>query len=226
MKRLRRERDIAPGQTLPAAISGISDSAVSWPSLSTIACLKFGCSGDSTLARKRVPSSTPSAPSAIAAASPRPSATPPAVSTGIGADRIDHHRREHHARHPADMAAAFGALRDDDVGAGLGRLHRLRHAVRHERDLAAGVVRAVDIGLQVLVRPRPGELHHLRPQRERRGEAVLDACRTAGSSARTACWFARAAPRCRSRICSGVQIVAAHGAEPAGIRHRGDRSGE
>ena len=32
-----------------------------------------------------MPSSTPSAPSAIAAASPRPSATPPAVSTGIGA---------------------------------------------------------------------------------------------------------------------------------------------
>ena len=85
MNRLRRERDIAPGQTLPAAMSGISDSAVSWPSESTIACLKFWCSGDSTVARKRVPSSTPSAPSAIAAASPRPSATPPAVSTGIGA---------------------------------------------------------------------------------------------------------------------------------------------
>ena len=85
MKRLRRERDMAPGQTIPAAMSGISDSSVSWPSLSRIACLKLGCSGDSPLARKRVPSSTPSAPSASAAARPRPSAMPPAARTGTGA---------------------------------------------------------------------------------------------------------------------------------------------
>src|SRR5262249_45957851 len=77
MKRLRRDRLIAPGQTLPEARSGISESRVSWPSLSTIACLKFRCSGDSSVARKRVPSSTPSAPSARAAARPRPSAMPP-----------------------------------------------------------------------------------------------------------------------------------------------------
>src|SRR5215475_4410145 len=85
MNRLRRERDIAPGHTSPAATSGISESSVSCPLLSTIACLKLGCSDDSRLARNLVPSSTPSAPSMIAAASPRPSAIPPAASTGMGA---------------------------------------------------------------------------------------------------------------------------------------------
>ena len=66
----------------------MSVTRVSWPSLSTIACLKPFAIGASSLARKRVPSSTPSAPRASAAARPRPSATPPAASTGIGATAL------------------------------------------------------------------------------------------------------------------------------------------
>ncbi len=61
---------------------------MSWPSLSTMASLKPLAIGASALARKRVPSSTPSAPRASAAASPRPSATPPAASTGTGATAL------------------------------------------------------------------------------------------------------------------------------------------
>ena len=53
-----------------------------------MACLKPFAIGDSSVARKRVPSSTPSAPRARAAARPRPSATPPAASTGIGATAL------------------------------------------------------------------------------------------------------------------------------------------
>ena len=58
MKRLRSVCDIAPGHTVIDAISGISLSVVSCPSLFTIACLKFGWSGDPVVARKRVPSRT------------------------------------------------------------------------------------------------------------------------------------------------------------------------
>jgi len=68
-------RDIAPDHTVLDAISEISLSVVSCPSLFTIACLKFGWSGNSVVASKRVPSRTPSAPSASAAAKASPSAT-------------------------------------------------------------------------------------------------------------------------------------------------------
>ena len=98
-------------------MSGISESSVSWPSLSRIACLKLGCSGDSALARKRVPSRTPSAPSDSAADKPAPVGDPAGRQHRNRRDRIDHHRHQRHARLPADMPAALGALRDDDVGA-------------------------------------------------------------------------------------------------------------
>src|SRR5215467_142555 len=84
MNWLRWDRDIAPGQTRWLAISGISVSTVSWPSLLTIACLKLAWIGASGVAINRVPSNTPSAPRARAAARPRPLAIPPADSTGNG----------------------------------------------------------------------------------------------------------------------------------------------
>ena len=75
---------MAPGQTVPAARSGISVKTVSCPLLSKIAFLKLGCIFDSSLAKKRVPNNIPSAPSAREATRPRPSANPPAANTGTG----------------------------------------------------------------------------------------------------------------------------------------------
>ena len=125
------------------------------------------------VARKRVPSRMPSAPSASAATRPRPSAIAARRQHRDRRHRVDHHGHERHAGHPADMAAALAALRDDDVGAGLDGALGFRHRAGHVGDLAAGLVRAVEIRLQILLGPRPGELHHRRPQFERGGEAVL-----------------------------------------------------
>ena len=48
----------------------------------TRACLMLLCTGASCVTKKRVPMFTPSAPSAMAAAMPRPSAMPPEAMTG------------------------------------------------------------------------------------------------------------------------------------------------
>jgi hypothetical protein len=53
---------------------------------------------------------------------------------------VDHHGEQRHARHPADVAAAFGALRDDDVGAGLHRALCFRHRASHVGDETADLV--------------------------------------------------------------------------------------
>jgi hypothetical protein len=89
-----------------------------------------GSHSDSREAVKRVPIEIPAAPRAIAAARPRPSATPPAATTGIGAtasttagDEPD--RAADRAADRAGMAAGVTSLRDDDVGSGLGCLPRL-----------------------------------------------------------------------------------------------------
>ena len=52
---------------------------------STIICLNISWPDDSLVAANRVPTCTPSAPSASAASSPRPSAIPPAAITGTPA---------------------------------------------------------------------------------------------------------------------------------------------
>ena len=56
---------------------------------------------------------------------------PPAASTGTGATASTIIGMSGMLAMPADVAAAFGALRDDDVGAGLGGAHRLRHGAGH-----------------------------------------------------------------------------------------------
>ena len=71
------------------------------------------------------------------------------------------------------MSAALGALGNDDVGAGPRGAQRLRHGSCHIGDLATGVMGAVEIGLQVLIGPRPCELHHTRTEFESSGEAVF-----------------------------------------------------
>ena len=71
------------------------------------------------------------------------------------------------------MPAALGALRDDHVGAGLGRPDRFRHAAGHERHLATRVVRPRDVRFDVLLGPRPSERHMRRALFERRGETFL-----------------------------------------------------
>ncbi len=84
---------------------------------------------------KRVPIHTPSAPSASAAARPRPSKIPPAATTGHPvADRVDDLRHERHRRDVSGVAARLGALRDDDVAPGLDRGDRVAHLAAHDRD--------------------------------------------------------------------------------------------
>jgi hypothetical protein len=61
--------------------------SVSSPRPSTIAFLAAGSASASAVAWNRVPMSAPAAPRASAAATPRPSAIPPAASTGTGAAR-------------------------------------------------------------------------------------------------------------------------------------------
>ena len=90
---------------------------------------------------KRVPSHTPSAPSAIAAARPRPSKMPPAATTGTRlADRVDDLRHERHRRDRAGVTAGFGALRDHEVAAGFDRGDRVPHLAAHARDEHVAVV--------------------------------------------------------------------------------------
>lgn len=61
--------------------------SVSSPRPETIALLMAGSTSASVVAWKRVPIKAPAAPSASAAATPRPSAIPPAARTGVGAAR-------------------------------------------------------------------------------------------------------------------------------------------
>ena len=75
------------GHREPRAISSTLLRSVSAPCPSMIALMAGGSVSASAVARNRVPSSTPAAPSARAAATPRPSAIPPAASTGTGAAR-------------------------------------------------------------------------------------------------------------------------------------------
>src|SRR5215510_9664642 len=156
-----------------------------------MACLKLGCSDDSRLARNLVPSSTPSAPSMIAAASPRPSAIPPAASTGMGATASTTIGTSVMVVCQPTCPPALGALRNDHVGPGLRGSHCLGYAARHERDLAARGMGALHIRLHVLLRPRPGKGDHGGPQSEPRCERiVLDIEQQEVQGKRPICQFA------------------------------------
>src|SRR5262249_16047506 len=148
-----------------------SESSVSCPSLSRMACLKLGCSDDSRLTRNLVPSSTPSAPSMIAAASPRPSAIPPAASTGMAATAS--HTIATTAMVVSHLTRPPLPFGKDPAGPGRRGSPRLGYAPGHECYLAARGVGALHIRLDVLLRPRPGKGDHGGPQRERRCERIV-----------------------------------------------------
>ena len=83
-----------------------------------------GDTNASALAHNRVPTSAPSAPSASAAASPRPSATPPAATTSVLAesrsdevDDVGHQRESGPNAH--SVPTRLAALRHDEVRAGV-----------------------------------------------------------------------------------------------------------
>ena len=103
--------------------------SVSSPRPSTMAFLASGLTRDSAVAWNRVPISAPAAPSASAAATPRPSAMSP------GGQHRDRRRQVHHDRRqrqrgpapPGAVPARLGALGDDHVRAFVHRLPRLLH---------------------------------------------------------------------------------------------------
>mmetsp|Transcript_72594 Transcript_72594/g.216687 ORF Transcript_72594/g.216687 Transcript_72594/m.216687 type:complete len:205 (-) Transcript_72594:8-622(-) len=71
------------GQRRPRARSGTLVRTVASPSAAMAASCRLALTPDSRLAQKRVPMSTPSAPSISAAARPRPSAMPPAARSRV-----------------------------------------------------------------------------------------------------------------------------------------------
>src|SRR5215475_10250073 len=88
-------------------------------------------------------------------------------------NRIDNHRNERHAGHPADMTAPLGALCNDDISAGLCCADCFRYGSGHVGDLAASAMGPIEVTCQVLLRSRPCELHHARSEFEGCSEAVL-----------------------------------------------------
>jgi hypothetical protein len=76
---------------------------------------------DSLVAVKRVPIDTPAARGSAQLRAPRPSAMPPAATTGIEPRDVDHGRHEAHgAARRARVTAGVAALGDDDVDAEAG----------------------------------------------------------------------------------------------------------
>src|SRR5262249_52415489 len=90
-----------------------------------------------------------------------------------GRDRIDDHRNERHARHPAHMTAPFSALCNDNISTGLCCAYRFRYGTGHVGDLAAGPMGPIEVTRQVLLGPRPRELYHAWSEFERCGDTVL-----------------------------------------------------
>ncbi|HVA13646.1 MAG TPA: hypothetical protein VNF99_10375 [Stellaceae bacterium] len=122
------------------------------------------------------------------------------------------------------MAAAFGALGDDDIGAGLRRTYGFRDAAGHEGDFGAGLMGAVDERLYVLLGSRPGEGDRRRAQLERRGEAFFDQAEQQEIQREGLVGFGPDRGRAAANSL-GAQAVTAHRAEPAGIRDRRDQIG-
>src|SRR5579872_2655742 len=86
---------------------------------------------------------------------------------------VDDHWDERQTRLQPDMAAALGALRNDNVGTGILCTNCFLHASNHERNLRAGIVRARNERLYVLVRTRPCKCNHDRTFGERCGETLF-----------------------------------------------------
>ena len=137
-----------------------------------------------------------------------------------GSDRVDHHRDQWHAAHPADVTTSLAALRNDDVGPCRRTTHRFFHRARHIGDLAPRLVSAVEIGLQFLIGSRPGELHHGRLEFEGRGERVLACIEQQEVQSER---FVRCLAGCRRALADLLrrQRMTAHRAEPARSRYCG-----
>ena len=94
---------------------------------------------------KRVPTQMPSAPSASAAARPRPSTMPAGRDHRHPvADRVDDLRHERERGDLAGVAAGLGALGDDDVAAGLDRGDGVADLAAHVDDEHVAAVAEVD----------------------------------------------------------------------------------
>ena len=106
--------------------------------------LPGGSTAISVEARNRVPMTTPLAPRDRAAARPRPSAMPPAATTGTSPAASTTWGTSDHRADEAAVPAGFAALGDQHVGAavegpaGLVDVHHLLHPQ------AAGLVRPLD----------------------------------------------------------------------------------
>ena len=74
---------------------------------------------------------------------PRPSAMPPAATTGTGRYRVDDLRHQAQGADDPAVAAGLAALGDDDVGAVLDGELRLLHGRDLLHDEAAGIVHTV-----------------------------------------------------------------------------------
>ena len=94
---------------------------------------------------KRVPSHTPSAPSA---SDGRETAAVEDAACRDDrdalADRIDDLRHQREGRNRAGVAARLGALRDHEVAAGFDRGDRVAHLAAHRRDEHVAVVQHLD----------------------------------------------------------------------------------
>ena len=118
------------------------------------------------------------------------------------------------------MPAAFGALRDDDVGTSLRRAFGLRDVSGHVSDDAAGFVRTIELRAQILPRPRPSELHHRRPQVEGGGKAVFPRVEQKKIRPERLVGLLPDRGDAFADLLRG-QVMAAHGAEAAGIANGG-----
>src|SRR5262249_34706682 len=109
-------------------------------------------------------------------------------------------------------------------GGGGGGAPRLGNSARHEGDLGAGIVRAIDVGLDVLVGARPGERDRGGPQREPGGELLLVDVEDQEVE-RERLVGALADGRDGRANALAVHVVTAHRAEPARVRHGRDQLG-
>ena len=138
---------------------------VSSCSARTIASRYAGAAVASGVAMKRVPTTAPCAPSASAATTPRPSTMPPAATTGIFTASTTCGTS---ASVPdlAGVAARLGALRGDDVGAGLLGAHRVLHLA----DMTTIFMPcALHLGDVLLAAPRGRRRRSSRPPRRATG---------------------------------------------------------
>ena len=209
---------------------------VSWPRPATIACTIEGSTSASAVAWERVPINAPSAPSARAAARPRPSAIPPAASTGTGAARSTTigTERERGSAEARAAAAALRSLGHDDVGAEAHRPARLvqvghlndqrRARAAHRRDVRGGVAEGQHHRLGAVLQLARSTVPISTAQVRKPMPHVLPVSATIGASRASQSGSRRRSPAIRVRrpTDSGSQRTAggaAHGRQRDRVRH-------